>query len=88
MHGVAAAIAFSIISVLHIVVGELVPKSLAILRPEEVSRLTARPMTAFYYAMYPVLCVLNRLSAYLLRSAGVSGRRRGDRASSPPKRSG
>jgi CBS domain containing-hemolysin-like protein len=58
---------------LHIVVGELVPKSLAILMPEDVSRLTARPMTIFYYSMYPVLWLLNRLSAYLLRSAGLHG---------------
>lgn len=72
VHAVSAAIAFTTISLLHIVVGELVPKSLAILMPEDVSSLTARPMTAFYYAMYPVLWLLNRLSAYLLRSAGLA----------------
>jgi CBS domain containing-hemolysin-like protein len=72
VHGVSTAVAFTTISMLHIVVGELVPKSLAILMPEDVSRLTARPMTIFYYSMYPVLWLLNRLSAYLLRSAGLN----------------
>lgn len=71
VHGISFAVAFGTISMLHIVVGELVPKSLAILRPEDVSALTARPMTIFYYAMYPVLRFLTWLSAYLLRSAGV-----------------
>src|SRR5690606_24926593 len=40
IHGIAVTVAFSIISVAHIVVGELVPKSLAIQRPEQVSRLS------------------------------------------------
>jgi CBS domain containing-hemolysin-like protein len=71
IHGISAAIAFAIISMLHIVVGELVPKSLAILRPEDVSSLTSRPMIVFYYAMYPALVVLNRLSDWLLRAMGV-----------------
>jgi CBS domain containing-hemolysin-like protein len=73
VHGIAVTIGFSVISMLHIVIGELVPKSLAIMRPEDVSRLTAGPMTVFFYAMYPVLMLLNRLSSYLLRSAGLHG---------------
>ncbi len=73
VHGIAAAVGFSGITMVHIVVGELVPKSLAIFRPEQVSRLTAGPMTVFLYAMYPVLFVLARLSAYLLRGAGLEG---------------
>ena len=38
VHGTSAAIGFAVLSLLHIVVGELVPKSLAILRPESVAR--------------------------------------------------
>ncbi|HMI94808.1 MAG TPA: hemolysin family protein, partial [Polyangiales bacterium] len=68
---IATVIAFTIISVLHIVIGELVPKSLAILRPEEVTRLTARPMTWFYFIMFPPLWLMTRLSNWLVRSAGV-----------------
>ncbi len=36
-HGLAVAIAFTIITVLHIILGELVPKAFALLYPEEVS---------------------------------------------------
>ena len=70
VHGVAAAVAFSVISALHIVIGELVPKSLAIQRPEDVTRFTAVPLRLFYYGLYPVLAVLNQVSNYLLRKAG------------------
>jgi CBS domain containing-hemolysin-like protein len=72
VHGTAVAIGFSTLSLLHIVVGELVPKSLAILRPEAVASVTAWPMMMFYYSMYPFLVVLNALSVALLRRTGVS----------------
>jgi CBS domain containing-hemolysin-like protein len=75
VHGIATAVGFGAITMLHIVVGELMPKSLAIFRPEQVSRLTARPMTVFFYSMYPVLLMLNRLSANLLSGAGVRDER-------------
>ena len=73
VHGIATVLGFATISLLHIVVGELVPKLFAMLRPELVSRLTARPMTLFYYAVYPALAVVGRLSNAILRSAGVHG---------------
>ncbi|MCG8554006.1 MAG: hemolysin family protein [Proteobacteria bacterium] len=69
--GTALAIAFGVITSLHIVVGELVPKSLAILRPEAVTRWTTLPMLAFYWFMYPVLYVLNGISNFLLRAMGL-----------------
>lgn len=71
IHAVSLTFAFTIISLLHIVVGELVPKSLAILKPAEVARFTARPMIAFYVVMYPVLYVLNNLSNLTLKLAGL-----------------
>lgn len=66
-HGIAATVAFSIISVAHIVVGELVPKSLAIQRPEQVSRLSSRPLKLFYFLSFPALWVLNGASNFVLR---------------------
>ena len=71
VHGVALATAFTIISILHIVVGELVPKSLAIMQPLTVSRWTSRPMIAFYFIMFPIIYPLNAFSLYLLRRAGL-----------------
>lgn len=74
VHGIALAAAFAVISLLHIVVGELVPKSLAILRPATITRLTVGPLTAFYYLMYPILFILNGISIALLRGAGLEPR--------------
>ncbi|WP_133137640.1 hemolysin family protein [Legionella rowbothamii] len=59
--------AFSFISFLHIVVGELMPKSLAIRQSERVSVWTALPIYGFYWLMYPAIWVLNTCSNFLLK---------------------
>lgn len=64
--------AFAVISFLHIVAGELMPKSMAIRRAERISLWTAIPLYIFYWAMYPAIWVLNASSNFLLRNAGVS----------------
>lgn len=63
---IAGGIGFSVISGLHIVVGELVPKSLAIQRPEDVARFSAGILKVFYYAVYPALIILNICSKIVL----------------------
>ncbi|MET0386247.1 MAG: hemolysin family protein [Polyangiales bacterium] len=83
VHGTSAAIGFSVLSLLHIVVGELVPKSLAIMRPESVSRHTALPMLLFFWAMHPLLTALTALSAAFLRRTGVSEAPEGPEKLSP-----
>jgi len=71
IHGTALAVAFGIISFLHIVLGELAPKSMAIRRPEAVSLWTAVPLFAFYWLMYPFIRLLNGSANLVLRAAGV-----------------
>jgi CBS domain containing-hemolysin-like protein len=71
IHFSAFAIAFFIISYLHIVVGELAPKSMAIRRPEAVSLWTAIPLYLFYWGMYPVIFMLNTSANWLLRNIGL-----------------
>lgn len=66
----AFIIAFSVISFLHIVLGELVPKSMAIRRPDRMSLWTATPLYLFYWAMYPAIWLLNSSANALLRAAG------------------
>lgn len=66
----AFIIAFSVISFLHIVLGELVPKSMAIRRPDRMSLWTAAPLYLFYWAMYPAIWLLNNSANALLRLAG------------------
>lgn len=70
-HAISLTIAFVIISVLHIILGELVPKSLAIQFPESVSRQTAATMGVVYWLFSPALWVLNGASNVLLRAVGV-----------------
>lgn len=60
----AFIVAFTIISFLHIVLGELAPKSLALRRPSSVSLWTAAPLFAFYWLMYPAIWV--NASAFLI----------------------
>lgn len=67
----AFAVAFFIISYLHIVIGELAPKSMAIRRPETMSLWTAAPLYLFYWGMYPVIWVLNASANWMLRKAGL-----------------
>jgi len=73
IHGVSFVVAFSVISFLHIVVGELAPKSLAIRIPEVVALWTALPLYGFYWAMYPAIWVLNASANTVLRVAGLAG---------------
>ena len=72
VHGISFFFAFFTISFLHIVVGELAPKSFAIRQPEVIGLWTAAPLYAFYWLMYPAIWVLNRSSAQVLRLAGLS----------------
>ncbi len=73
IHGISFVIAFGVISFLHIVVGELAPKSLAIRIPEQVGLWSALPLYGFYWAMYPAIWVLNASANLVLRIAGLSG---------------
>jgi CBS domain containing-hemolysin-like protein len=70
-HAVAVPIAFGIITALHIVLGELAPKSLALFRPETVSLFTVPPTEAFRIALWPAIWLLNGLANALLRPFGL-----------------
>jgi putative hemolysin len=70
-HAVAVIIAFSLITCLHIVLGELAPKSLALFRPERVSLFTVPPTEAFRIVFWPAIWVLNGLANTLLRPFGL-----------------
>ncbi len=71
IHGISLFFAFSCISFLHIVVGELAPKSLAIREAEKVSLWAATPLYGFYWAMYPAIWVLNTSANAVLKLAGL-----------------
>lgn len=69
--GVAGALAFGIITLLHVVVGELAPKSAAISRTGPIVRLLAPPMRAFYMVTKPVVDLFNGLGNLLLKPFGI-----------------
>jgi len=67
----AFGVGFSVITFLHIVVGEMAPKSLAIRKAVPVSLWVAYPMHWFYVAMYPFIWLLNESALWLLRCVGI-----------------
>ncbi|HEY5429915.1 MAG TPA: hemolysin family protein [Solirubrobacteraceae bacterium] len=69
--GVAATLAFLIITLLHVVVGELAPKSLAISCTRPTVLLIAPWMRAFYLATKPVVDVFNGMGNLLLKPFGI-----------------
>lgn len=71
-HSVSFIIAFSIITGCHIVFGELVPKSLAIISSEKIALSTASPLILFYKLTYPVMWVFNHSTNWILKIFGLS----------------
>ncbi len=71
IHGVSFVFAFVIISFLHIVVGELAPKSMAIRNPERIGLWCAMPLYGFYWTMYPAIWLLNLSANWVLRVSGL-----------------
>ncbi len=83
-HSAAAiGVAFAIITFLHIVFGELAPKSLALVRPERVSMWVVRPLVLFSRLMSPIIWVLNGAATGLLRLVGVQAATEASHVHSP-----
>jgi CBS domain containing-hemolysin-like protein len=71
LHTVAFITGFLLFSSLHIVVGEQVPKTLAIRRPEPVSLWVAWPLHVFFIVCWPLTWALNRASRGILKALRV-----------------
>lgn len=67
IHSIGFVIAFFTISYLHIVLGELVPKTLAIRTAEKVAVWTAAPLYGFYWLMFPAIWLLNQSANLIIR---------------------
>ncbi len=65
--GISVAIAFVIVIVLHIVLGELAPKTVALRKSDSVTLLSAAPITLFYKIMSPFIWLINGLANLILR---------------------
>lgn len=64
------AVAFFIITYLHVVVGELAPKTIAIQKAETVTLILAKPLILFYKLMYPFIWLLNGSARLFIRLFG------------------
>lgn len=69
---ISVAVGFTIITFLHVVFGELVPKSISIQQAEATVLLLALPMRFFYFVCYPLVTVMNGISNFFLHLAGFS----------------
>lgn len=68
--GISVAIGYFIMTSLHVVVGELVPKSMAILNTEKYALRTATPLHVFYMLTYPIMWLFNTLTNVIMRMTG------------------
>ena len=68
---ISFVIAFSVITSLHIILGELAPKSMAIQKSEQVTMWTAPVLIAFYKIMYPFIWFMNGTANQFLKLLGV-----------------
>jgi len=72
VHSIAFIIGFSLITAFHIVLGELAPKSLAIISAEKIAMKTALPLIMFYRVTYPIMWAFNHSTNFILKIFGIS----------------
>jgi CBS domain containing-hemolysin-like protein len=70
-HTVAVAIAFAIITTLHIVLGELAPKTIALQRPEGTALWVAGPTSVFLRIFWPFIAIMNGAGNLVVRAVGL-----------------
>lgn len=72
VHSISFILAFSLITGFHIVLGELAPKSLAIISSEKTAINTALPLILFYKITYPIMWAFNHSTNFVLKIFGLS----------------
>src|SRR5271156_1450091 len=76
-HAIAVATAFVMITSLHVILGELVPKSLALQKAERVALAVAAPMDVFLTVTGPLTIAMSRVAGFVLRAFGTREVRHG-----------
>lgn len=80
VHSASVTVAFLVITILHIVLGELAPKSIAIRKSESTTLWVALPLFVFYKLTYPAIWVLNHTANALLSRVGIAPVSEGEHA--------
>jgi CBS domain containing-hemolysin-like protein len=70
IHLMAATLAFLLITTMHVVLGELVPKSLGIRQPEQLLMVLVRPLQVLHVVLRPLHRLFERLSTWILQAMG------------------
>ncbi|MDQ5935418.1 MAG: HlyC/CorC family transporter [Cyanobacteriota bacterium erpe_2018_sw_21hr_WHONDRS-SW48-000092_B_bin.40] len=70
--GLALALSFIFLSLLHVVLGEQVPKGIALRFPERLLLLFARPFLLYRQITFPLIWIFTRLAKFVLRAIGVT----------------
>jgi CBS domain containing-hemolysin-like protein len=76
-HGLAIAIAFGLITGMHVILGELVPKSLALQKAEQVALTVAAPMDVWLTLTRPLIFVMSKSAGSVLKAFGLKKMRQG-----------
>ena len=71
-HTISFALAFSLITAMHIILGELTPKSMAIAAAEKILLNIAIPMLIFWKVMYPFVWLLNKTATFVSHHLGLT----------------
>lgn len=70
IYPICVAVGFFIVTTLHVVAGELIPKSFAIFSTERYALATARPLQVFYKVTYPLMLIFNGITNAFVRLSG------------------
>jgi CBS domain containing-hemolysin-like protein len=71
LHTLSTATGFIIITLMHVVLGELIPKSLAIQRTERMVLMAAWPLYIFHKIGYPIIALFDRTAGVFLKIFGI-----------------
>jgi putative hemolysin len=69
-HSLAAGLAFALVTMVHIVVGELVPKAIALQRPEKTAMFVTRPVSLFRAIFPPIVFLITSIGNWTIRLLG------------------
>ncbi len=71
-HSLALAVSFALLSILHVVLGELVPKTVSLARAERVALMVARPFSTYLRTFRWAIDLLDGISGHIVRALGIA----------------